>query len=393
LTTKERRGSAQNTDSLHYGVYPVGVSIDDDYLIEVRYEVDLDAMQKTYGEEQAALDLGLVGNEDDRVDSPGSIEDLLKDLDLAFKQDLGFSFRSMVNVLQVLSRWPGCYSEAKESSFYSAGKSTIHGVCLNSIQGIDSGEIEPILDFITLRSEDVIRVRGQAEPCDDLPVWEQQKRYSRYNLRPLILIEGTYYWGPYSTRRSAIIWSDTPLSGALPADIQSPTVQKVLEDEKGRIEKTLVVKASETVKRYTQKAELNVKLHTRDRRASHPRTLGDYDVLAFYPEKEVVLNIECKDIVPAYCLKDAKRIREKIFGRLDKDQGYLEKVETRAAYLSDHLGEIAEALDWSVDPHNLPRVASIFVSRHSHWWTRFPPRPTEVNFVRVDLLSQFLNNL
>lgn len=381
------------SDSVHYRVYPVGVSVDDDYLIGVRYEVGLDAMQKTYGEEQAALDLGLVGNEDDRVDSPSPIEDRLEELDLAFKQDLGFSLRSMVNVLQILSQWPGYYSQAEESGYYSASKSAIHRVCLKNIKGVDAAEIEPILNSLTLRSKDVIRVRGQDDPCDDLPVWEHQKRYSRYNLRPLILIEGKYYWGPYSTRRSRIIWSDIPFLGALPADIESPTTQKVLEDEKHRIEKTLVVKALEIVKRYTQKAKSNVRLHRIDRRGNHPEGLGDYDVLAFYPEKNAVLNIECKDILPAYCVKDAKRLREKIFGRSDTDQGYLEKVEMRAAHLSDHLVEIAKALKWSVDPHNLPKVISVFVSRRSYWWTRFPPRSTDVNFLRVDLLSQFLDNL
>jgi len=337
--------------------------------------------------------LGLVGNEDDRVDSPSPIEDLLKDLDLAFKQDLGFSFRSMVNELGILSQWPGDDLEAKESGYYSASKGAIDRVCLKNIQGIESAEVEPILDFLTLRSEDVIRVRGQDEPCDDLPVWEHRKRYSRYDLRPLILIEGTYYWGSYSTRRSGIIWSHTSLSGTLPADIQSPTVQKILEDEKGRIEKALVVKALEIVKRYTQKARSNVRLHRIDRRGNHPEGLGDYDVLAFYPERNAVLNIECKDILPVYCLKDAKRLREKIFGRPDTDEGYLEKVEMRAAHLSDRLVEIAKALEWSVDPHKLPKVISVFVSRRSYWWTRFPPRSTDVNFLRIDLLSEFLDNL
>ena len=381
------------SDSLHYGVYPVGVSVSDDYLIEVRYEVDLEAMQKTYAEEQAMLDLGLVGNEDNRVDSPSPMEDHLKQLDLVFKQDVGVGLRSMVNVLQILSQWSRHDAKVQESSHYSASRSAIHRVCLKSIKDIDPTEIDAILNFLTLRSEDLIRVRGQDEPCEDLPVWEHQKRYSRYNLRPLILIEGRYYWGPYSTRRSGIIWSHTAVSGTLPADIQSPAVQKVLEDEKGRVEEALVDKTLAIVKRYTPKAEQNVKLHTRDRRGNHPEGLGDYDVLAFYPEKNTVFNIECKDILPVYCLKDAKRLREKIFGGPDTDRGYLEKVEMRAVYLSEHLVEIAKALKWSVDPDNLPKVVSIVVSRHSYWWTRFPPRSTDVNFLQVDLLSQFLDNL
>src|SRR6185436_10328625 len=92
------------------------------------------------------------------------------------------------------------------------------------------------------------------------------------------------------------------------------------------------------------------KIDKTDKTNNHPSDLGDYDVLAFLEAKNILLYIECKVIDPPYCLKDARRLREKIFGRIKKDgsfQGeYLQKVERRAEYLSAHSEEVMAALTW-----------------------------------------------
>lgn len=381
------------SDSIHYDIFPIGISIDDDFLIQVEYENNLKNMQRTYGEEQAKISLGLIGNENDRVDSMRPVEDFLDELDTAFKRDLKFSLRGMVNILQIMSQWSGYQPKVNEHSYYLAEKDEISEVCLETIKNIKNSEIELILDFLTLKSHDVVRVLGQEEPCNDLPVWEYWKRYSRYNLRPLILVGEKYFWGPYSTRKSSVIWGHAPTSGALPINLQSSTIQNVVEEEKKYIEGALVNKTLEIVKRFTNQSEKNVNLNNRDKEGNHPADLGDYDILSFYPERNVVLNIEDKDILPAFCLKDTKRIREKIFGRSDKDQCYLEKVEKREAYLKNNLVKISKALNFSINPNDLPKVISLFVSRQSYWWTRFPPRSTKVKFLRIDLLFNFLENL
>jgi hypothetical protein len=191
-----------------------------------------------------------------------------------------------------------------------------------------------------------------------------------------------------------MIWAGAPTSGALPADISpSLTIQSVLDGEKRAIEEALVSRVLDIVKRYTEQADANVKLHKRDKGWPYPKELGDYDVLAYFPQKNALLNIECKDILPPYCLKDARRVRERLFGRSLSDQGDLGKVEARANYLSRHAVEIASTLGWKLDRDHPPEVVSVFVSRHSYWWTQFPPRSTNAAFVRVDMLDQFLRDL
>jgi hypothetical protein len=381
------------SDSLHYGIHPVGMKIGRDSLVEVVYDESLIKKEKEFAEEEAKLKLGLIGNPDDRVSSPRSLDDFLEALDRAFRQDLKFTFRSMINVLQVLTRWSDFRPHTETSPFYSGNLDEIKGTCLENIEGISLEEIGPIINFLTLKSEDIIRLSGQDETCSDLPVWEHRKRYARYNLKPIIVIDGVFYWGPYSVRRSGIIWSGNLSYGTLPTNLQSPAIQEILRSEKKLIEDNLVIKTLEIVKRVTPYARSNVWLHKLDKAKNFPSDLGDYDVLAFYPEKNIVLNIECKDILPPFCQKDAKTLRETIFGEGDKDQGHFKQINKRRVYLSDNFLEIAKTLNWPIELSKLPEIVTLYVTRMTYWWTKFPPYEIDAVFQRVDLLSKFIEGL
>jgi hypothetical protein len=116
--------------------------------------------------------------------------------------------------------------------------------------------------------------------------------------------------------------------------------------------------------------------------------------LAYFPHHNVLLNIECKDILPAFCMKDDSRIRRKFFGDNSLDnKGYLGKVENRATYLCQHTQRILEIFDWKSLHEESPTIISIFVTRRSYWWTRFPPVETDVRFMTVAKLRDFLVNL
>ena len=230
------------SDSLHYGIHPLGMKVDRNFLVEVPHENDLSAKEKEFAEEDSKLKLGIIGNPNDRVSSPRPLADLIDVLNSAFKQDIGFTFRSMIAALQILSQWATYRSGINISLFYSASAEEIREICTHNIKGISQEEIYPILNFLTLRSCDVLHLVGQEESCPDLPVWEYKKRYARYNLKPLIIIDNKYYWGPHSTSKSGTIWSGKLSYGALPTDLQSPTIEKVLRSEKKLIEDALVVK-------------------------------------------------------------------------------------------------------------------------------------------------------
>ena len=381
------------SDSLWYGLDPaLGMKVSNQYLVEVVYADGFSQKQEMFAQERAKEKMGIGINMDDDVLPSRAMTDFIGSLDLAFKEDLGFTFSNMINLLQVLSHWaefnPGC----EIAAYYVASGVEIKDACSKSVKGFDPKETDRILRFLTLRSEDVTRILGKEEVCDDIPVWEYRKRFSRYTLRPLIFIDDKYFWGPCSAKKSGIIWSGNLSYGSLPTDLESPRIQKQIDNKKHFIETALEKKAYEIVCRFTPHAINNCILHDRDRAGGHPMALGDYDVLAFYGEKNVVLNIECKDNLPPFCLKDATRLRRKIFGEAD-DEGHFKHINKRKEYLLRNIQKIANGLNWPIDSNNLPKIETIYLTRNTYWWTRFPPLDTKVTFLQSVQLSIFIENL
>jgi hypothetical protein len=381
------------SDNLHYELFSVGMKLNRDYLVEVVYDRGIEEDEKAFSHEMASIELGTSGRREDRVKSPRPADDFLLELDYAAKKDLGFSFTEMISVLQILTFWPSSLNGITESPSYSATSNQIGKSCIDKVPGITHKVVESVINFLTLKRDEVLRVLGQDTPCFDLPVWEYRKRFSRYNIRPLIRIGRRYHWGPYSTRRAGIIWSGAVTRGMLPTDLESKSIEGVLRSEKKLIEDSLADKALEIVLRYTPHARKNLRLHKLKPKNAHPKELGDYDVLAFCPDRKVVLNIECKDLLPVHCLKDAKRLRETIFGKPGMDNGHFEQINKRRDYLQMHLFEIANALGWPMESKAHPRVETIYVSRLTYWWTRFPPKDFGAVFLRIDFLSDYIQNL
>jgi len=349
-------------------------------------------MQKKYGLGQARIELGSDGNKLDRVDSSIPIEDHLTQLDEAFKKDFGFGVRNMVNVLQVLSMWPGYMKGVKEATYYSATKEEIGKSAETAIKGYDLFETDKILDFLTLKQEGMLTILGSSKAADDLPVWEHRNRLYRYTIKPLFNMGGKYYWGPHSAERSGRVWVNITTNGTLPANLTAPNVNKVLHENQVTLEKDLEAKALEISKRHTPHAE-----RINYGRGTHDQSLGEYDVLAYLPQQNILLNIECKDIIGAFCLKDARRVRNRIFrseqekGRKVKNPGNLLKVEKRELWLSKNVSTFAKVLKWPIKKD--PKIISIYVTRTDYWWTKFPPRPTTVQFMRIDFLDKYLHDL
>ena len=380
------------SDVLHYGIMPACLKLGHGYLPEVIYESDSESKQQALSEELAKVHLQSIGSED-TVTSPRPVENFLNELEKAFVTDLGFNFRRMNVLLHVLAFWPSFCAEDAESEYYTADYPCIEKVCMDSVGELEKDEFKLILDFLILKQDEVLRIRGQDQICEDLPVWEHNKRFARYTIRPIIRIDNTYYWGPHSARKALDSWSFPPMSGRLTVDLEGPTITAFLESEKKLIEDALTDKAYEIVKRFTSHASKNCELHKVDKSAEHPQELGDYDVLAFMPDKAVLLNVECKDVLGAYCLKDSRRFRDKIFGRPGKNDGHVFKIQRRASYLGSNLKSIANALKWPIDSNSNIKVISLHVSRHIHWWSQDQPYQTDIQFIAIHQLSDFIASL
>lgn len=381
------------SDAIHYDISPTSLNIDHDFMVDIEYADDMKTRQGQFASEDARLRLGLIGNSGDKAEHPKSPAEQMTALDDPFRADYGFKFTNLVSLLIVLAYWPEQHEGAVEAASYSATQDEIVGASQKVITSLEAVEIGLILDFLTLKPDELLRIIGDDQPCDDLPVWEHNKRSARYTIRPLIKFESTYYWGPYAVRGAGIIWSGSPSAGTLPVDIGGPRIDELLEQWKQLLDVQVELRAAEVVKRFTPHVTPSAKLHRLDRAGKHPEDLGDYDVLAYCPKAHAVLNIECKNMLPVFCMKDARRLRETIFGVPGKDEGHFRQIEKRQQYLLGHWAAIAMALKWPLSAAEPPKILSLYVTPITYWWTRFPPRKVETIFLRVEMLSKFIQDL
>lgn len=381
------------SDSLHYEIDTIGIEITSDYKVDPIYNDEMKEKHSIFAKEISEIDLGIIGNKDDKISVQDEFDLYMDDVDQAFQSDLHFSLRRMCAILDFFTYWPIHSDVDDENSFYRSTLKDIQAICVKNIRNISQEETERIINFLTLKSDDVLRLIGSQKTCKDLPVWEYTKRFARYNIRPLIKIGEYYYWEPYSVLRSLSIWTGTILEGSFPHETQSKNVKSSIRKIKKHIEDKLPEKAFEIINEFTPFVEKNIFLHKRDKQGNHSTKLGDYDVLAYVEKKNLLLNIECKDILQVHCLKDAKTLRDRIFGKSGHSDGFIGKIKIREKHLKQNYERILNILSWPKLKNQNFRIISIYLSRRSYWWTKFPPIEDDIKFLRIDLLRNYMDDL
>ncbi len=367
------------SDAIHYDFYPLKLVISEHFTANIQYEGDIMQQQRLLMREKAKKMFSKSSDYPNQITSHNSAQ-YFKDLDQTFMLDFKFKYRELVFLLAVLHQWP--YATRKEPLFCKAGLAEIKAECRKQ-HGIQGVRVERIIKFITLDTGQILSLKGEPKNTPDLPVWENNRRIHRYNIKPLIRIGDWYYWGPHSARATNIFWNSYLIDGRMPADLDADNVHKCLRLENRKRQILLEKQTLEIVKRFTQFAE-NVKY----KRRTHPQKLGEYDVLAYLPNENIILNIECKDINKPTTIKDQRLVKAKIFGVPNKSKGSLVKVEDREHYLKENSQKFRDILQWPIKQDCA--VVSLYVSRSKYWWTQYPPRKTTVQFETIDYLHAFL---
>lgn len=379
-------------DVLHNDLEVAGVELDQNFIPAVFYSINREEQEKQFGIEMANIRLGLNLNPEDEVTSTVEIGDNWLELDQAFIKDSGFSLTHLSQLLKVLSCWQSIRGEKEFGLCYRAKQGDIVKVLLDSIDGISSNEAIRIIEFATLNPEQIRRLLGspRIEPEADVPVWDHTKRGSRYLIRPLIPLEdGTLAWGAATVNRSFEIWTSSIADGYLPADFPWPKVNAAVRNIKKGLEELLEVRAYEVCSRVAPYVIGGIDFKFRFPKEKFD-DVGDFDVLGYWPESNLWLVVECKYNQPPYCLKDARRLRERIFGNGSK-RGHFSKIERRRDFLTTNADKIRSLLRWPEPKVGVGNsLLEIYVSRDTYWWMRNPPYDVPTHFVRIDGLDSWL---
>lgn len=378
------------SDTLHNGIDVGGIDLDASFVPTVFFSEDRDEKEQQYLEEVASTKLGIGLSEEDEVNSDQDGAKNWGALDQALSAELGFSLTQMTQVLQVLSHWHSAGGDEELRFGYAAAPASIVTRVYERLPDFPEGMAEKVVNFLTLDPAGVRRLAGKQVDEPDVPIWEHAKRVHRYLIRPLIQIDHELLaWGAATADRALSIWVGSIVNGYLPAEFQWPNVAKVVREIKSGIEKQLEVRTYEIFGRHTKYV-----MHGIDFRRRFPKEqfadVGDFDVLAYWPDRNLWIGVECKYNQPPFCLKDARRLRERIFGHAE-DHGQFSKIERRRQFFSANVHHLRELLQWpDIQVDADPVFRDAYVCREIHWWLKHPPYEVPTDFVRVDALDGWL---
>jgi len=375
------------SDTLHNDIEVGGIEISEDFVPEVFYSEGREVKEKEFSLEVSSMSLGVGVSPEDEVSS-GCIDG---ELDQLFLEELGISYLNIKQVLAVLARWPSFLGSGDLSYSYKSSRSKIIEVCVDSIPDLVSDNTRRALEFLIINPRRIRCLLGRDTEESDVPVWDHTKRGDRYTIKPLVCVgDGDVVWESGAANQALRIWGSSIENGYLPADYDWLRIKPAVRDIKERLEKGLEKKAFDVCSRSTPYLREGIDFKRKFPSKRFP-DVGDFDVLAYWPESNTWLAVECKYNQPPFCLKDARRLRERIFGGGSR-KSQISKIEKRSTFLNDNLEVIRELMGWPI-PKALtdPVVVDLYVSREIYWWMRNPPVELSIEFVRVDLLDSWMN--
>lgn len=380
------------SDVLHNGVDVGGVDIDDSFIPEVFYSADFSQREEQFAREYAKSRLGIDINERDAVE--GTSAELLSSQKIrdAFIADLGFELQHLLNVLAVLSQAQRHGFDQEFALSYTAEPSRVAQVLVESIEGLQLAEASKMVEFLTLSAAGVRRLSGKDIDEIEVPYWERGKRLHRYAIRPLVVDGAKLRWGAEQMSRTMNIWMTSVRDGYLPADFDWPNVEPVIREVKEGIEKGLEVRTEQIFQRHTPYVVRSLDFFKKFRGEGF-EDVGDFDVLAYWPDTNTLVTVECKYNLPAYTMKDSRRLRDRIFGKAEDDRaGQFSRILRRRQFTGKNRARMLQLLKWPVAVGKVQRDVELYVSRDVYYWMVHPPYFVPSKFVRVDALDSWIKN-
>lgn len=383
------------SDVLHNGLEIGGIEVDSQYVPRVFYSNEGEAFELELGKEFASYQLGTTINEEDEVKAPITSE-VMEKLDEAFVKDTKFSLTRLIQVLDILTAWASVNRIPMENC-YKANVAEMVRVCASQIVEIDSNnvesiksEVKTIIDFLTLDKNRILKRLGYKENNFDIPIFEHSKRDQKLNLKPMIsLEEDVRIWSAGAVYRTQGIWLSRIREGWLPVDFDWDSVNEVVGGLKKQIEKDLEIVSHSILIRLFNPKYCQQGFDFKKRfKLENFEDVGDFDSLAYIPETNTWIMIECKYNQTPFCLKDMKRLQEKIFGNHKKS--HIPKIMRRYEFLLKNHEKIRNLLNYPAPLDDEIKILNLYVAREINWIHKKTPYETNVNFLQINNLEFWL---
>ena len=226
----------------------------------------------------------------------------------------------------------------------------------------DLEKTENALSFITLDFDKLKLLNGTIH--DILPVWDREKRDNRFDVKPVMMIEGRCVFSPLVMKQLATLWKSGFSEWYLPFEIGLENVKMELAKWKKRYEDEMVKDIAEAfigIGFYPVFPEFE--LTSRFPQSGFPDDLGDYDVIAINQLKKEIWLIESKVLQKVGSIYE-DQMQQKSFFYQHKDD---EKFKRRIDFIRKNLNKVTsvleiEAADYVVIPYMVTN--KLFISRY-----------------------------
>lgn len=318
------------SDSIYYGATNWDMlEIREDFVVEIaETEKQMEYIELL---KKLKYEYGDYSNRDEKLDH--QMFDKVKE---AFELDTNISFDALILTLRVL------YSNQNVLDF-----SNYEGVSVNSsivevpLDTVADRFIEdtklPVEDFFKVISFILLDDSKIANQVGVIPVWEKKKRNCKLSAQPLLYHNGKILYSPISLYGLEKDWIMGILNFTLPYNVGLDATTEVIQMWKERYEKKIVDDLAVLFDNNEYVVYQDKELYKLDPKGSHPKNLGDFDLIVIDNQNLKVLLIEVKYMRMSQTVKDALGDQKEYF---TGNKALAKKFKRRVEYFEENAGSI-----------------------------------------------------
>ena len=258
------------------------------------------------------------------------------------KEDMGFDFPSFLDVLAYFSY---SFSDAivkkiGNNVFRAPMKELLDDFRMQMNDVITEEDAIKLFNYLMVDSQNLKTENGKADFY--LPIGKRRTRTTRFELMPLVGINGDIIFSPITMEHLKKDWLNGIMEFVLPYEVGMNKTKQLILEWKRAYEKQIVYDIANVFKENKfDIVKTNFELMKLNK--FHPQWLGDYDVFAVDVKNKSIWIVECKVIEKVATFYDMYRQQNRFFNEHKED----EKFQRRINYLRQNADQVIRQLGCS----------------------------------------------
>lgn len=327
-----------NADMFYGEPATLTLVVEDNYITEIEED---DCLRK----KSLELKKRQIDEECRSLPADGVDADFASKVVFAFEEDAGLPFSLLLDICSFL----GCI--VPDRNIGNAVSKCVRQVALNELLEeicrdlSDSYSRELIARGIRhlCLSPDRIRM-DDGKDVDYVPFGRSKTRPDRYELKPIVELDGQLYFSPVSLALIGKRWTDGLAQRFIPCKRGYEHTYKATQQWKAAYEKNLEVEVERAFLDCGLKRKnvfRGLELH---KKGNHPQDLGDYDGFAYDNVADVLWLVECKEMEKTETAFDYMSYQKRYFGSGSGSDGKLSKFLRRVEYVTANTDSVMSDL-------------------------------------------------